>query len=345
MVTSAMSSFPPPPNLRVLRIISNVPRLDRFRTARFLVAQEFAGRSKTWRDGIKVFIQSFGRDLIILDAAAPCLFMLCLLRWLFPFQRCKLVSLDQAFQAPVNWKQRWGVRLKRLLLRKVDRFILHFIDYEGYERFYGINPSRWSYVPFKVNSWEQLPPLAQLSADGEYVLCAGRSRRDLGTLAAAMRHVDHPGLLLHQKPSVLRSHGSDPDLGDLPNNLQAIEDDGNNENWLDYIQRAKVVVIPILPNTISPAGISTYILAMALRKCVIITEGPSTRGLLSDQAILVPPNDPASLADAINRVWNDTELRTRIADSGRRYAEQLGGYDRLLSEVVDVCGRLVMGAN
>ena len=40
---------------------------------------------------------------------------------------------------------------------------------------------------------------------------------------------------------------------------------------------ARVVVIATVPTTIRSAGISTYLVAMALKKCVIITDGPATR--------------------------------------------------------------------
>ncbi|MFQ5903490.1 MAG: glycosyltransferase, partial [Candidatus Binatia bacterium] len=76
-------------------------------------------------------------------------------------------------------------------------------------------------------------------------------------------------------------------------------------------------------------------------KCVIVTEGPATRGLLTDEAIVVRPGDPIALAQAIQRAWEDDALRDRIARAGRRYAERHGGEARLLSDIVEVCGQLV----
>ncbi|MCI0628017.1 MAG: glycosyltransferase family 1 protein, partial [Acidobacteria bacterium] len=90
---------------------------------------------------------------------------------------------------------------------------------------------------------------------------------------------------------------------------------------------------------------SVYLLAMGLRKCVIITEGPATRGLLTDEAIIVPQSDPAALADAIRRAWDDDDLRERTANAGRRYAERLQGEARLLADIVNTCGDLVFRKN
>jgi glycosyltransferase involved in cell wall biosynthesis len=81
-------------------------------------------------------------------------------------------------------------------------------------------------------------------------------------------------------------------------------------------------------------------MAMAMRKCVIITEGLATKGMLSDQAIIVAPKDPGAMADAIARVWNDDALRHQTAKAGRIYAEHCAGESRLLADIVRVCGEL-----
>ena len=139
----------------------------------------------------------------------------------------------------------------------------------------------------------------------------------------------------------MKQHGTELDLSDLPTNIQAIEHDGNNRTWVEYIRRARLVVVPTLPSCIFAAGLGTYLVAMGLRKCVIITEGPQTRGLLRDEAIVIPPADPCALVEAIRLAWEDESLRERTANAGRRYAEKLGGENRLLSDIVDVCGTLV----
>jgi len=81
---------------------------------------------------------------------------------------------------------------------------------------------------------------------------------------------------------------------------------------------------------------------MAMKKCVIVTEGLATRGMLKDEAVIVAPKDPEALAVAVTRVWTDDVLRRKTAESGRRYAERCGGESRLLSDVVRVCGDLCM---
>jgi glycosyltransferase involved in cell wall biosynthesis len=82
------------------------------------------------------------------------------------------------------------------------------------------------------------------------------------------------------------------------------------------------------------------LVAMALRKCVIITEGHATRGIINDEALVVPPSDPAALAQAIRRGWEDDVLRQRVADNGRRYAEQVRDATRLYSDLLEACAEI-----
>ena len=79
---------------------------------------------------------------------------------------------------------------------------------------------------------------------------------------------------------------------------------------------------------------------MGLRRCVIISEGPQTRGLLSKEAIIVPPEDPAALAQAIRNAWEDDLFRKDIVESGRKYAEKCAGEHRMLQDIAEVCGDL-----
>jgi glycosyltransferase involved in cell wall biosynthesis len=156
-----------------------------------------------------------------------------------------------------------------------------------------------------------------------------------------MAEVPYPGVLLYHDAALVRANGTPLDLGRLPPNVRAVEDDGSTGSWLDHMRRARLVVMPTLPDGILAIGVSSYLSAMALRKCVIITDGPATRGILTDEALLVPPSDPAALADAIRRAWTDDALRARTAAAGRAYAEQVAGSARLYADVIRVCERVV----
>ena len=74
---------------------------------------------------------------------------------------------------------------------------------------------------------------------------------------------------------------------------------------------------------------------MLLGKCVILTEGPAASDIFTDEVILVPPEDPKALAEAIRRAWENDELRLRTALAGQRYSESCGGEPELRQRVLD----------
>jgi glycosyltransferase involved in cell wall biosynthesis len=278
--------------------------------------------------------------VVLLNANPGRLLLFCIFRYLSPYSRWRLVSLDQNFLAPQSPFERAIARVKRLLLKKVDLFILYIRDITGYERYYGISADRAVYVPFKVNIWDLVGDPQKLSSDGEYVLVTGKGMRDLKTFNEAIRLLKYPCVLLHQDWKEMAKHGTNIQLECIPDNVKPIQHDGNRQSWAEFIRKARVVVIPTL-TTIRAAGASVYLDAMALKKCVILSDNPANRGILTREAIIVPPQDPARLTDAIREVWENHELRERIASAGREYAQTLEGEKRLLKDIVECCVRLV----
>jgi glycosyltransferase involved in cell wall biosynthesis len=53
----------------------------------------------------------------------------------------------------------------------------------------------------------------------------------------------------------------------------------------------------------------------------VTSSGTSTQEIAEGAGLLVDPNDPASIAEAIGRVLNDGELGARLAQKGRERAE------------------------
>jgi glycosyltransferase involved in cell wall biosynthesis len=323
-----------------ISILTNFNRMDGARGRRFIAQSKWTGDDHSVVAIARLFKDALNCDLVVLNTDSRRLMFLCLMKALLPFWKISLVSVDIHLSEPKTLRDKFIALAKRLLLRNVDRFILYFKDCEAYARYYGINPDRVSYVPFKVNEWECLPSRESLSSDGLYILTAGRGLRDLPTFVEAMRQVPYPAVLLYQKSDVMRAYGTDLKVKDLPPNIKMVLHDGDKTTWIDHIARAKVVVIPAL-DSIRPVGISLYLLAMALKKAVVITDGPATRGLIEGRAAIVPVGDAKAMARAIESVWADDGLRDKMADAGRLYAEGLEGEQRLLGDIVDICGELV----
>lgn len=274
-------------------------------------------------------------DVVALNIDQRKLMIAAVLRRL-PFVKFRLVSVDLVLRQPKSFRDRCKAVIKKILLSGVDRFILYFKDIEGYNRWYAIDADRAYYVPFKVNGYDRLAARTT-TAEGEYVLCAGRTLRDIETFVTAMRQCGCPGVLLQQQREMLAAHGTRAWSGELPPNVQLVIDDEDRfEDFVEHVAKARIVVIPRFKHDIAPTGISTYLLAMALNKCVIISEGPGAEDVLHDEAVIVPAENPDILATAIERVWKNEQLRIATAARGREYAIQLGGYERLFADVMQV---------
>jgi glycosyltransferase involved in cell wall biosynthesis len=110
-----------------------------------------------------------------------------------------------------------------------------------------------------------------------------------------------------------------PLLDDRPANVEHVE-------WIPY---------PELPTAYQRAGCALGVFdtgakaarvipnkvfqALACARPVITADTPAARELLTDgsDALLVPPGDPAALAEAVRRVAASDELAARLAEGGR----------------------------
>jgi len=277
---------------------------------------------------------------VFFDCAAVETLVFGLLKYVLPFKRCRLVRADLILRVPRTRLQRLAARLKRLALRRVRLFILYHRDCSGYVECYGIKAEKVVYVPFKVNGLELVKE--QTPINGQYVFSGGVSLRDWKTLMQAVRELDIEVVIV--RPSA----GSATELCGveaIPENVRVVHDDGSISSWIRYIAEAKFVVLPIAADSIAASGISTYLLAMALKKCVVITEGPATKGILLNHqnSVIVPASDPDALRGAIQRVDSDLLFRERLAEAGYRYAMSVGDTSRLYRDFTS-CIRTVAGA-
>ncbi len=326
---------------RLVRVLTNLRRLDGVQSRHYSIQARYAGERNTIWSYLSLFVQSFHFDAVVFSSETRPLLIFCVLKALCPFNPCRLVGVDYILQMPLSASQRGLACVKGWLLRRVDCFVLHFKDTSVYREFYGIPASRCRFVPFKVNYWEHLEG-REFSSDGDYVFTAGRSFRDIPTFLRAMKQAGCPGLLLYEDVDTMQEAGTGFDFADVPPNVRAVKNEGE-QSWVDYIAKSKVVVIPLKSVSGYAPGLSLYLMAMAMNKCVVITEGLATRGLLTDEALVVPPGDSAAMADAIVRLWENASIRENVAKRGRAYAMALGGEPRLLSDIAEVCGGQVYG--
>ena len=276
-------------------------------------------------------------DLVIVNCDVDLILKLCVLYLLFPWLRRPILGHDIVLRRPMTVRTRFVTVFKRALLRRVDHFSLHFTNLEGYQRYWGIGPDRASYLPSKPNIRYRYE--YKVGPEGEYVLCFGRSERDYDTFFRAMEQMpDLPGAIPPPDFEQFQKHATrfSRSLDALPKNVRVLEDDGSVESLIHIVEKARLVILPIVSSRIAPSGIGTYLNAMLMGKCVITSHGVATTDVLTHgEALLVDPEDPGALAAMIRRAWNDDALRLQTAETGRRYSESCGGEPELRQRVLD----------
>lgn len=96
----------------------------------------------------------------------------------------------------------------------------------------------------------------------------------------------------------------------------------------------------VLPSRLETWG-DVLLEAMAYGLPCIGVQSDAMKEIISDgeTGILVPPDDPLALADAMLRLTRDNDLRLRLGRAGRKRVETLFTWDKVISRMMDVMRR------
>ena len=328
-----------------IRVLTNLPAIEQAAGANIRVrvlppSSSRASLAKalltTWVKPAVVFINSDHTTVL------HC----CLWLRLVARSRCKLVCADLNFNKPSSTiRSRLLVWLKRTLLRRVDVFLLLQKEFAGYQRYYGIDARRAAYLPWKVNHLSLIQTL-QPSDDG-YVFAGGVTHRDWTTFGKAVSGLPIRVIVSIPNDEALRRAGQTallPADGTFGDNVEVHRHGPDPLEWLRLAAHARMVVMPISGESLNPSGISTALSILALGKPLVISEGPTTVGILdSGRALVVPSSDPTALRAAILDLNGDEKRRERLVRAGSRYAAECGGDLQLYSNMLQAIEAAAIG--
>lgn len=322
------------PRLRVTTNMSNLAALDATKTG-----IEFSiwprGSLGLW-GRIKAIAQAFGSDYIYYDGLAVDLFILLTVKRLLPLNDTRVVVMNLLTTTPQTSGEKFRFGIIAWCLRGAWRIVQYHRDTTELQQYMRIPASRFVFIPFKVNQLELV--LATPVTDGGYIFCGGKTRRDFDTFIAAVSQLPYPVKIVTTSNDDIAQHGSYlAEQRKLPPNVDVVRLDGSAKPFIELVAASRLVVMPIKPD-ICGVGIGVYLLGMALRKCVVVSAGPSTsadlvgdRGV--DLAVLVPPENPTALRDAIQKAWTDDAWREQVTAKGHEYAMKCAGEARLLADI------------
>lgn len=183
---------------------------------------------------------------------------------------------------------------------------------EDFIRF-GITRERLVFVPFGVDVHFFQP--TDISHEENFVVSVGRDAgRDYSTLFKAAERTNYEFIVVASQKNI-SSHTP------IPANISVLYNRSLVE-IRDLYARARLVVIASkdsgVPEGSDCSGQTVILDALAAGKAVIATRRSwITDYFIPDQdLVVVEPNNPEALAQAIDSLWHDTEKRKRLAVSG-----------------------------
>jgi glycosyltransferase involved in cell wall biosynthesis len=204
----------------------------------------------------------------------------------------------------------WPSRLKYLFMRWCFSSVHLCVcssraEARYYERTFGWPASKLAFIPLNTDPRF----LEEPTAEGDYVIAAGRTFRDYRTLTEAFRSLDTRLLIVAGR--------SCSGLDRLTPNITLKTDVPAGELG-ELMAKSLAVALPLEERDIS-IGQTVLLQAMALGKPVIVTRVNGTEDYVEHMktGILVPPGDPAAFREAVRLITSDAALRERLGRAGR----------------------------
>ncbi len=253
------------------------------------------------REALELCRRSRDYDIVVTMGARESLLygLLCALRGRPSRQIACEVFVDDPAQAGLLWKMKNS--LYRFTLRRAVGLLTNSsAEIATAVRRFGLPRERIIYVPLHTNISNPTPS----PYDDGFVFTAGATRRDYATFIAAMAGIDVPAILVC------------PGEYDLPRTIPShieVKRDIPRDEYLDLLRRCSFVVVPLIPAE-RATGQVVVLEAMAHAKPVIATQSAGTVDLIQNRinGLLVPPRDPAALAEAIRELIGNPELRQQM---------------------------------
>jgi glycosyltransferase involved in cell wall biosynthesis len=207
-----------------------------------------------------------------------------------------------------------------------------FSEYERslYADYFRIPIERFQMMHWGVHE----PPAASVDASilGDAICAVGSQARDYATLLKAMRRLPQIHLILVATPASLRGLTVPPNVT-VQLNIPLAEAQS-------VIRGSRFMVLP-LEDAQVPCGHVTMVAAMFCARAIIATESSGISDYLTpgQNGLTVAPSDPAALAAAIERLWNDPAAAIQLGKSGREFALAHCTEAKIIGFVRDLIGR------
>jgi glycosyltransferase involved in cell wall biosynthesis len=206
---------------------------------------------------------------------------------------------------------------KAILLKRVHGYIDRIITWSSVQRdaavqSLGVPASKIDLIPHFVDEQVWRP----MAGPGDMICAVGLEMRDYPTLIEAMRGLDQR---CHIATRRIRFRNTPSPS--LPPNVTV--------GWKSFVdlralyQRSRFVVIPLMP-TDTDSGVTAILEAMAMGKAVICSRVRGQVDVIEEgkTGMLVRPQDPSELREAIQYLWERPDIADSMGREGRKLVEE-----------------------
>lgn len=205
--------------------------------------------------------------------------------------------------------RRW---LAKLSLNQIDRFIVHTSrEIDIYSEWLNFPKDRFEFIPFPESG---IDFLAAEETKNPFIASLGSAHRDFPTLFQAVEELNLPTIVASGKSAL--EGLTIPSQVQTPLGISRME-------CLKLAQQARISVVPLQPkDNVTSAGQVTMVEAMLMGRALIATDCYGTGDYVKhgETGWLVRPGSVEDMKEAINTLWHDQALRTRLARNGQAYA-------------------------
>jgi glycosyltransferase involved in cell wall biosynthesis len=197
-------------------------------------------------------------------------------------------------------------------LKDINRFIVHTrCEGDMYSEWLGLPRERFEFVPLQVR---EIPITYQEDTSHPFIFSTGSACRDYPTLFEAAKKLNLRTVVV-SGPRSLEGLTIPPQV-EAPFHLK-------KPDILRLGQEARINVIPMTKEG-PTAGTVTIVEAMRMGRAVIATRRSGIEDYIKDgeTGILVEPGSVDDLVQAIDKLWNDKELREKIGKQAYLYAAE-----------------------
>ncbi|MDR0198884.1 MAG: glycosyltransferase family 4 protein [Methanomassiliicoccaceae archaeon] len=196
----------------------------------------------------------------------------------------------------------------------------------------GIPKDRTTAIPSCLNGFPEIG-----AGDGGFILSLGRLVRTKGLdhLIEAMRRVDAKLIIC----------GKGPERGRLEKLIKkyGLEERVEMRGYVSEEEKAMLMGscgFFVMPSIFESFGLAA-VEVMSYGRPIVCTDVNGLGDTVREGGVIVPPKDPAALADAMNRLLDDKNERMRLAAAARAQAERFDWKDHI--EKIEDVYRNVIG--